>query len=51
MIHSRNHRQSPLAPFPGQPAPRPYDRGVETACTRLWSFFAIPTGRGLSRSL
>jgi hypothetical protein len=45
MFHSGNNRQSPLAPLPGQPAPRFYDCG-EALRTRHSRFLAIPTEKG-----
>jgi hypothetical protein len=33
MNHSRNYRQSPLVPFPGQPTPRLCDRAAPAGDT------------------
>jgi hypothetical protein len=49
MNHSRNNCQSPLAPFPGQRAPRLYNRGVEAPRGRPWHFVTTPTGKGFMR--
>jgi hypothetical protein len=46
MNHSPNDRQSPLAPFSGQPTLRLCDRGVKALRTRHWRFLATPTGKG-----
>jgi hypothetical protein len=43
MNHSRNHRQSPLAPFPGQSTPRLRDRVEEVLRPRTWRFFVMAT--------
>jgi hypothetical protein len=47
MNHSRNHRHSPLAPFPGEPTPRLYDRGAEALRLRPRRFRVMPTGKGV----
>ena len=47
MNHSRNHRQSPLAPFPRQPTPRAYHRVAEAPRTRHWHFLVMLAGKGL----
>ena len=49
MNHSRNHRQSPLAPFLGRSAPRLYDRRVETPRIRPWRFLVMTAGKGLTQ--
>jgi hypothetical protein len=46
MNHSPNDRQSPLGPFPGQPAPRLYGCAVEVLRTQTWRVLVVPTGRG-----
>jgi len=44
-----NHRQSPLAPFPGLQAPKPCDRAAEGTCVRHRCFLAMPTGKGFKQ--
>jgi hypothetical protein len=41
-----NDRQSPLAPFPGQPTPRLDDRRVEFLRPRHSRSLVTPTGKG-----
>ena len=45
MNHSSNDHRAALAPFPGQPIPRLYDRGVEVLRTRYRRFLVTPTGK------
>jgi hypothetical protein len=52
MNHSPNYYQSPLAPFPGQSAPRLYGCTVAPLHTPPWRLFVAPTGKGfMSTSL
>jgi hypothetical protein len=46
MNRSPNDRQSPLAPFPGQPTPRLCDRGIGVARIRHWRLLVMRTGKG-----
>ena len=50
MNHSRNHRQSPLAPFPGQPTARLHHRVPEVPRTQPLRFPVTPTGKGFMQA-
>ncbi len=45
MNHSPNDRQSPLAPFPDQPTPRPCARGVQVLRTWHRCFLITATSK------